>query len=130
MTNEKVTKVAIIRSCEPKEFEDMFNAKMDELAMYDPNPQITDTGDVISAIITYSETYHIVDSIADEFHFEGIRYLCKHCPYLDDPRDKRIKYCKCKYSELGMTHKDHEACEYFYRQLKVGTVTPLEDYER
>lgn len=130
MTNEKVTKVAVIRSADTKEFEALFNAKMDELALNNPDPKITDTGSIISAIITYQETHHIVDSVADEFHFEGIRYLCKHCPYLDDPKDRRIKYCKCVYAELGMTHKSHEACEYFYRQLKAGNVTPLEDYER
>lgn len=130
MKRESVTKVAVVRSKDPSEFEILFNAKMDALAMNNPNPQITDTGEVISAIITYSETYHIIDSIADEFHYEGIRYLCKHCPHLEDPKDKRVKYCKCKYNELGMTHKDHEACEYFYRQLKAGNVTPLEDYER
>lgn len=130
MTNEKVTKVAVIRSADTKEFEALFNAKMDELVLNNPDPKITDTGSIISAIITYQETHHIVDSVADEFHFEGIRYLCKHCPYLDDPKDRRIKYCKCVYAELGMTHKSHEACEYFYRQLKAGNVTPLEDYER
>lgn len=130
MKNEKVTKVAVVRSRDPKEFEILFNAKIDELAMFDPTHQITDTGDVISAIITYQETHHIVDSIADEFHFEGIRYLCKHCPYLEDPHDRRVKWCTCKYNELGMTHKQHEACEYFYRQLKAGNVTPLEEYER
>lgn len=130
MRNETVTKVAVVRSSDPREFEAMFNAKIDELAEFNPSSQITDTGDIISAIITYQELHHIVDSIADEFHFEGIRYLCKHCPYLDDPHDRRIKYCKCVYAEMGMTHKQHEACEYFYRQLKAGNVTPLEEYER
>ena len=130
MKVERVTKVAVVRSRDPREFEMAFNAKIDELSLNNPTHQITDTGDVISAIITYQETHHIVDCVADEFHFEGIRYLCKHCPHLEDPHDKRIKYCKCKYAELGMTHKQHEACEYFYRQLKAGNVTPLEDYER
>lgn len=130
MKNERVTKVAVVRSSDPREFEAMFNAKIDELADFNPSSQITDTGDIISAIITYQETHHIVDSIADEFHFEGIRYLCKHCPFLEDPHDKRVKWCKCKYNELGLTHKSHEACEYFYRQLKAGNVTPLEEYER
>ena len=130
MRNTSITKVAVIRSSNTKEFEVLFNSKMEELALNKPDPKIVDTGTIISAIITYEETHHIVDSVADEFHFEGIRYLCKHCPYLDDPHDRRIKYCTCKYAELGMTHKDHEACEYFYRQLKAGNVTPLEDYER
>ena len=130
MRNTSITKVAVIRSSDTKEFEDLFNSKMEELALNRPDTKIVDTGKIISAIITYEETHHIVDSVADEFHFEGIRYLCKHCPFLDDPHDRRIKRCTCKYAELGMTHKDHEACEYFYRQLKAGNITPLENYER
>ena len=130
MRRDKVTKVAVVRSHDPVEFTNLFNAKMDELAECNPTHQIMDNGDIISAIITFEETYNIVDSVSDEYHFEGIRYLCKHCPYLEDPHDRRVKYCTCKYAELGMTHKDHEACEYFYRQLKAGNVTPLEDFER
>lgn len=130
MRTETVKKVAVVRSTDPDEFTIRFNEKMDELADNNPTHQIMDNGDVISAVITFEETYHFVDSVADEFHFEGIRYLCRHCPFLDDPHDKRVKRCTCKYAELGMTHKDHEACEYFYRQLKAGNVTPLEDYER
>ena len=130
MRKETITKVAIVRSTDPDEFANLFNSKMDELATNEPTHQIFDNGDILSAVITYEETYHIVDSVADEFHYEGIHYLCKHCPFLDDPHDKRIKRCTCKYAELGMTHKDHEACEYFYRQLKAGNVAPLEDYER
>lgn len=130
MRRETVTKVAVVRSTDPDEFANLFNKKMDELAANEPTHQITDNGVVISAVITYLERYNFIDCVADEFHAEGIRYLCKHCPYLDDPHDKRIKRCTCKYAELGMTHKEHEACEYFYRQLKAGNVTPLEDYER
>ena len=130
MKRRKVTKVAVVRSHDPMEFEKLFNERIDALADSNPTYQIKDTGDILSAVITYEEVYSLVDSIADEFHFEGVRYLCKHCPHLEDPKDRRIKYCKCKYAELGMTHKNHEACEFFYRQLKAGLVDPLEEYER
>ena len=130
MKTEHITKVAIVRSRDPVQFEKDFNAKMDELARYSPAHQIMDNGDILSAVITYQETHHFVDSVADEFHAEGIRYLCKHCPHLDDPHDRRIKRCTCRYSEYGITHKEHEACELFYKQLKLGQLTPLEDYER
>lgn len=130
MRNTKVTKVAVVRSTDPDEFTNLFNAKMDEVAGNNPTHHITSEGEILTAIITYQETHHIIDSVADEFHFEGIRYLCKHCPHLDDPKDRRVKHCKCKYAELGMTHKEHEACEYFYRQLKAGNITPLNEYER
>ena len=130
MNTKKVTKVAIVRSTDPEQFEIQFNAKMDELAENSPVHSITDNGTVISAVITYQETQHFADSVADEFHFEGIRYLCRHCPFLEDPHDKRVKYCACRYADLGMTHKDREACEYFYRQVKLGKVQPLENFER
>ena len=130
MKREKITKVAVVRSAVPSVFEREFNAKMEELALHDPQFSITDTGGTLSAVITYQETHHFADSVMDEFHFEGIRYLCKNCPYLEDPHDKRVKRCRCKYAEFGMTHKDHEACELFYRQVKTGTVVPLEDFER
>lgn len=130
MKRETITKIAVVRSHDPEEFENLFNSKIDELAACEPSHQIMDNGDILSAIITFKEHYNIVDCIADEFHAEGIYYLCKHCPFLDDPHDKRVKRCTCKYADLGMTHKDHEACEYFYRQLKAGKVTPLQDYER
>ena len=130
MRTEKITKVTIVRSTDPEEFELKFNSKMDELAQHGPEFSITDNGTILSAVITYEENQNFVDSVADEFHFEGIRYLCKHCPFLEDPHDRRVKYCSCKYAELGMTHKEHDACEYFYRQVKAGKVVPLEDFER
>ena len=113
------------------EFQEEFNSSIRALS----DKKITDkkieiSGDVFSAVIIYEEVEHISDSVADEFHAEGIYYLCKHCPYMDDPADKRIKYCTCKYSDTGRTHKQHEACELFYRHVKLGKIVPLEDFMR
>ena len=123
--------IAAISKKSASEFQDEFNKTIRELS----GKKITDqkieiSGDSFSAVIIYQEVEHIRDSIADEFHDEGIYYLCKHCPHLDDPKDKRIKYCTCKYSETGRTHKQHEACELFYKQVKLGKIIPLDDYER
>ena len=89
-----------------------------------------DEGKGFCAIISYKETIEIMDKVADEYHAEGIYYLCKHCPYLDDPHDKRVKRCACKYSSSGVAYKDSEACEIFYKALKRGDITPLPDYAR
>jgi len=131
MRSESYPQIAVVRKGSAAEFQEAFNSKILELADYKITGQkIEISGNVFTAVITYEVTRHIVDSVSDEFHAQGIRYLCKHCPHLEDPKDRRVKYCICRYSETGMAHKDHEACEVFYRELKLGKIEPLEDYER
>ena len=131
MRIDNVIRIAAVHSDSAADFEKQFNARIDELEGFKiVDRKIEIGGGSFDAVLVYEETHRVADSVKDEYHFEGIRYLCKHCPYLDDPKDKRVKYCKCKYAELGMTHKDTEACEMFYRHLKAGRITPLEDYER
>lgn len=121
--------IAVIRAATAEDFEERFNAKAHELADKITNTKVEIDGTVFTAIISYKETVEVMDSVADEFHADGIRYLCKHCPHIEDPLDKRVKWCECKYSELGRTHKEHEACEFFYRQLKAGRVQPKGEME-
>lgn len=131
MRIDSVIRIAAVHSDSAADFEEQFNARIDELEGFKIiDRKIEIGGGSFDAVLVYEETHNIVDSVADEFHFQGIRYLCRNCPYLDDPHDRRVKHCTCKYAELGMTHKDQEACEYFYRQLKAGRVTPLDDYMR
>ena len=123
--------VAVIRSEVAEDFEDSFNRKMQELSNKKIlSQEITVTGDTITAVITYEESAQAMDCVADEFHAEGIIFLCKHCPHLVDPKDKRVKHCECKYAEFGHTHKDHEACEVFYRELKLHKIQPIPDTYR
>lgn len=131
MKISKLPKIAVIEATSADDFQDRFNSKVEELICFDDlNYQLQLQDSLYRAVITYTETTKDADTVKDEFHFEGIRFLCKHCPYLEDPKDRRVKYCKCKYAELGMTHKEREACEMFYRKLKAGTIEPLEDYMR
>ena len=131
MRRESLPQISVIQAETAEDFESMFNDKIMELSSFKITGQNIDiSGKSYKAVITYEISEHIIDSVADEFHAEGIRYLCKHCPHLEDPKDRRVKYCICKYSETGMAHKDHEACEIFYRELKLGKISPLEDYER
>ena len=123
------SQIAVVKAEDAEEFQDKFNAKMKELADYDPKFEFVFKSDFV-AIISFVQKESIMDCVADEFHAEGIRYLCKNCPHLEDPHDKRVMRCGCRYAELGTTHKLHEACEVFYKALKNGTITPLEDYER
>lgn len=119
--------IAVVQADSPEEFERLFNEKARALADRIKDTKVEISGGIFSAVFHYQEKTETFDSIADEFHAEGIRYLCKHCPHLDDPEDKRVKHCKCKYAEFGRTHKEHEACEMFYRQLKQGSIAPIDD---
>ena len=131
MLTESYPQISVIYADNAEDFQEMFNDKIKELSGHKITDKSIDiSGDSYKAVITYLVTEHIVNSVADEFHAEGIRYLCKHCPHLEDPKDRRVKYCTCKYSETGMAHKDHEACELFYKQLKLGKLEPLDDYMR
>jgi len=121
--------IAVVHGEDPKDFQEQFNEKMKELAEFKPTFEFMSKHE-LTAIISYIYKERVMDCVADEFHAEGIHYLCKNCPYMDDPKDKRVMRCGCKYSDLGMTHKMHEACEIFYRDLKAGKIEPLADYER
>ena len=124
MKISKLKRIAVIESVNPDIFEHLFNSKLDELAFMEELDYQIYCDSKYKAIISYSETVREMDCVKDEFHAEGIRYVCANCPDLVDPLDARIKYCECKYAELGRTHKDHEACEYFYRRLKAGLIEP------
>lgn len=78
------------------------------------------------AYITYEVRQETWDRISDEFHAEGIHYLCRNCPHHEQVEDNRKKHVWCKYADYGHTHLDHEACEMFYKQVKQGEIIPEE----
>lgn len=129
MRREAFSQVKVIQTESASDFQEQINSSMRELADKQPEYKLIE-GKGFCAIISYQETIEIIDKVADEYHAEGIYYLCKHCPYLDDPHDKRVKRCTCKYSSSGVAYKDSEACEVFYKALKRGDITPLPDYAR
>lgn len=130
MKISKIPQIEVIQSSDPSEFKTQFNELMKTLNSAEDLDFKLYSDTTYRAIITYYVGTHEIDSVKDEFHAEGIRYLCRNCPHLEDPRDKRVKNCPCKYAELGITHKDRESCEVFYRELKLGLIEPLEDYMR
>ena len=127
MRTEYYPQIKAIQETTAEAFQDKFNSVVKELSGIKILDQtITITGETFSAVITYQHVEHIKDSVADDFHEAGIHYQCRDCPYLDDPRDRRTKHCTCKYAELGMTHKDSEACEKFYQDVKAGLIVPID----
>lgn len=124
--------VAVVHADDPNEFEAMYNERSKSISQGHKivSQNVTAENHSYVGIIIYEVVETEMDCVADEFHAEGVHYLCRHCPHLDDPKDRRVKRCSCKYAELGTTHKDHEACEVFYRALKAGSIEPVEEYMR
>ena len=116
--------IKVIKAADPTDFQKQFNEAMEKLHENDPEVEfVHEQG--FCAYITYTKTTHEWDCVADEFHAEGIHYLCRNCPHHDPVDDKRKKYVWCKYSDYGHTHLDHEACEMFYKQVKQNEIKPL-----
>lgn len=77
------------------------------------------------AIITWHSEEKQVETIKDEFHLEGLRYVCGQCPHLEQDYDGRKKRFPCKYSEFSSVDIRQECCELFYKQLKQGLIEPM-----
>lgn len=120
-----VQQVITIPPTAPEKFDEIFNSRMGEI----PKRRILDTqiniqDGRITAVILYEATKGMgPKTIRDEFHAEGHTFLCRQCPHIDPPSDKRIKYIDCKYAEYGHTRLDSECCEMLYKQIKQGAVT-------
>lgn len=78
------------------------------------------------AIITWEETREQVESVKDEYHLEGLRFVCGQCPYIEIG-DRRKKRHPCKYSIYSSVDKRQEACELFYKELKQGLIEPRDE---
>lgn len=76
------------------------------------------------AIITWEEEEKIIETVADEFHLEGLRYVCGQCPHCEKDGDGRKKRFPCKYSEYSSVDIRQECCEMFYKKLKQGLIEP------
>lgn len=124
-------RIEVIQTEDPKEFQEEFNDKIkqafldNESERHSPTYSIDFTGGKFTAMITTEVLHEEMDSVADEYHAQGIYYKCRECPYCEVPEDKRIRWCYCEIDETDV-NKRHEACEYFYAELKAGRLEPVE----
>ena len=123
MLINQMTQIKVINKTDPAEFEKEFNSTMAALA--DKSPHYTlDVTNGFTALITYTDTIQRMDCIADEYHAEGIKYTCRECPLREVQPDGRKTTAKCKHAPNGNAMFKSEACEVFYRQLKLGAIEP------
>lgn len=125
MRRKKLEKVKVIQTRDPDLFEEQYNKAMDELEEFEPRAEIQPFSGEHCAYIYYHQVEELFTLVSDEFHAEGIHYLCSQCPYHDPAEDGRQKHVYCRYADTGMTDLRREACEMFYKQVKQNEVKPV-----
>ena len=125
MKRRHLEKVKVIQTRDPDLFEEQFNKAMDELEEHDPKAEVQPFSGEHCAYIYYHQVEELFNLVSDEFHAEGIHYLCDQCPLHDPAEDGRQKHVWCKYADTGSTHLKHEACEMFYKMVKQNEIKPL-----
>ena len=126
MQKNQVTQIAVVYAETAEDFQKEFNSTIAALAEKNPKYEFNHQKG-FCAYITYTETTCVHTSAADEFHAEGISYKCKNCPLHEIETDGRKKSVACKFDEMGRTHLNREACEVFWRRLKMGELVPVGD---
>lgn len=81
--------------------------------------------DGFKVLITYKQTKRIPETVADEYHLQGISFTCFNCPLHETVTDGRTKHANCMYHEYGRTRLDSDACNYFYKMLKLEKIKPV-----
>ena len=124
MKREILTQVKAINPKPAEEFQEEFNKAMTALAGKSPQYKIDFSERGFSAVITYTEVIETMDCVADEYHAKGIKYTCQECPLREIQTDGRKRDAECKHAACGRATLKAEACEVFYRQLKLGAIEP------
>jgi len=117
--------IKVINTDDPAGFQEQVNRAMQELHDKDPELTIKVEGGEFTAVIQYLDrVQEEPQTVKEEYHRDGIRFVCSQCPYVEIPFDGRVRWCHCRYAIGNMTHKDHECCERFYQELAQGMIKP------
>ena len=112
-----------VQSKNAAEFDVLFNNTSDEIKA---DCELKWDGELCVHFL-YDEEVMEPETVADEFKLQGIQYYCKDCPHLIKGSNKREKSHGCKYAEYGTVKDFTPACEFFYKQVLQGKITPEED---
>ena len=125
MLHRTLKKIKVIQTKDPNLFQEVYDRTMDELSEYEPEDDIQQYNGEHIAYIRYWDHVEEFNSVADEFHAEGIHYLCNQCPLHEPAEDGRQRHVYCKYADTGMTDLKREVCEMFYKMVKQNEIKPL-----
>ena len=127
MLTKTLKKIKVIQTDDRQLFETLFNRATEELSEKGTEfeTDIQPFTGTHCAYILYTEIKREFNLVSDEFHEQGIHYLCGQCSLHDPQEDGRQKRVYCKYADCGMTDVRHEVCEMFYKKVKQGEIKPL-----
>lgn len=127
MNRIKVPEFRTIDETTAEAFDNALNQALKDLAEEEPEIEFVDKFCARLKYFPKDNEKVIIETVRDEFHLEGVYYHCRNCPHLEAPQDRRVKWCKCKYSSTGIAHKNNEACELFYKWVQQNAVEVIED---
>lgn len=127
MLTKTLKKIKVIQTDDRQAFETLFNRATEELSEkgIEFETDIQPFTGTHCAYILYTEIKREFNLVSDEFHEQGIHYLCGQCSLHDPQEDGRQKRVYCKYADCGMTDVRHEVCEMFYKKVKQGEIKPI-----
>lgn len=121
MISQETSKLRIIQSKNPKEFEEQFEKLMQEILGKNPNIMTGfDSSIGHYAHIRWEETIKIPEDARDEANLKGIKYYCGDCPFFVLQKDRRIKNSVC--GQGIKTYYEHHACVKLYEMIERGEV--------
>ena len=134
MKQKTRNRLIVVTDNDPAAFQEKFNEAWDQVE--DKNPSYEFNKQMgHCAYIMYTEEIQIPETIEDQYALAGVSYRCRNCPHFEWPMTKagrvnRItKKGGCRFASLGISYRDGFACEYFYKQMINGELTPIEDDE-
>lgn len=134
MKLSRVRQFDLIRETDPEEFKTKLNDTMKRLAGDKPKMEIDISGEVMNALIEYSEEVVVEDPKQDD---DMIRFTCGECPMFSPPLksdgtpDLRVKWGTCPHANMHRTWRHSSACAVLYKMIKNGdivlTLNKIED---
>ena len=118
-------RIAIIEERTAGLFEAAINAKLDELADYEPE-LIIESIATHTAYLRYRFDEYLPESMADKFELLGVQYHCRDCAYCefkknrDGSINKTTKKAWCE-QEHRQIYFEMPACDTFYFELTSRT---------
>lgn len=118
MKNVKVEQFRIVHHTSADIYTEELNKAMRELRELNPVVEFH-AHDPTYAIIRYTVTEQIPETIADEFSLKGIRFTCfGDCRLLEGRDDRRKRRFSCPYNDY-IDYRE-QACEEFYKRAARG----------
>lgn len=120
MKTETFKRTKTVAAKDPEQFDKAFAEAADE----HPGAELK-WHEGLCVSFVYEERKQTAETIAEEFELQGIKYYCKDCPNMMKGANKRERSHGCKYAEFGTVKDFTPACEYFYKMVLQGKITPI-----